>query len=139
MLPERTPEKWAQSLMLPGILNLCQPPPLNGNSKTKILSFIDAAESNGAKILLDGRAWCMQHASGFWIGPTVILHTNSADAALHEEIFGPVLSVLVVPDKHRAIEIENANAYGNAACIYTQDGGLADWFTRRFSAGMCGV
>ena len=90
------------------------------------------------------------------IGPTVILHSNPADKALHDEIFGPVLSILEVESKERAIEIENKNPYGNAAwythcslmivhlaelcsrccSIYTNSGGTADWFSKRFSVGM---
>lgn len=34
---------------------------------------------------------------------------------------------------------ENANPFGNAACIYTSKGGSANWFTSRFRAGMLGV
>ena len=37
--------------------------------------------------------------NGFWVGPTIILHQNRDDAALHDEIFGPVLSILVVESK----------------------------------------
>jgi hypothetical protein len=44
-----------------------------------------------------------------------------------------------VDSKERAIEIENNNPYGNAACIYTSVGAHADWFARRFSVGMVGV
>lgn len=47
------------------------------------------SESGGAKILLDGRSWA-ERAPGYWVGPTVILHTNLQDQALKDEIFGPV-------------------------------------------------
>jgi acyl-CoA reductase-like NAD-dependent aldehyde dehydrogenase len=35
--------------------------------------------------------------------------------------------------------MENKNPYGNAACIYTEKGANAEWFTRRFRAAMLGV
>ena len=38
-----------------------------------------------------------------------------------------------------AIEVENNNPYGNAACIYTEKGANAEWFTKRFRAAMLGV
>ena len=76
---------------------------------------------------------------GNWIGPTVILHSSSNDAAMQQEIFGPVLSVIRVNTWQEAIAIENANPYGNAACIYTERGAVADYFTSRFRAGMLGV
>lgn len=88
-------------------------PVIDEASRQKIKTYIDQAEAGGAKILLDGRPW-LKHASGFYIGPTVILHTNKADPALHDEIFGPVLSILEVASNEEAIAIENANPYGNA-------------------------
>ncbi|RKO84079.1 Aldehyde/histidinol dehydrogenase, partial [Blyttiomyces helicus] len=114
-------------------------PVIDGASLSKILRYITEAEQDGAKILLDGRHWAKERKEGFWVGPTVILHTNRADKALHDEIFGPVLSIFVCQSKEEAIEIENGNPYGNAACIYTSNGGVAEWFTKRFSAGMLGV
>ncbi|KAJ3302129.1 hypothetical protein HDV03_005420 [Kappamyces sp. JEL0829] len=118
-------------------------PVIDKPSLDKILSYINDSEKGGAKILLDGRLWLknakLQASGGFWVGPTVILHTNKADKALHHEIFGPVISVFAVRTKEEAILVENANPYGNAACIYTSTGATADWFTKRFSAGMVGV
>jgi methylmalonic acid semialdehyde dehydrogenase len=114
-------------------------PVIDSVSRDRILDFIIEAESSGdAKIVLDGRSWAGQ--DGFWVGPTILHHNNNRKArALHEEIFGPVLSILHVKDAHEAIALENAVAYGNAACIYTQSGATAEWFTKRFSAAMMGV
>lgn len=110
---------------------------IDGPSQSRILRYIREAEDGGATILLDGRAWAER--KGYWMGPTILLHTNPQDKALHEEIFGPVLSVLVVSDKEEALRIENASPYGNAACVYTAAGGTAQWFAGRFRAGMIGV
>ena len=52
-----------------------------------------------------------------YIIETVILHSNKADRALHEEIFGPVISIYVAKSKEEAIEIENTNPYRNAASV----------------------
>jgi len=108
-------------------------------AKDRVLSYIDQAEAGGARILLDGRSWAKSHEKGFWVGPTVILHTNRADAALQDEIFGPVLSILQVDSWDEAIAIENSNPYGNAACIYTEKGANAEWFVKRFRCAMIGV
>jgi malonate-semialdehyde dehydrogenase (acetylating)/methylmalonate-semialdehyde dehydrogenase len=112
-------------------------PVIDDGSRTKIMNYINDAEAGGAKILLDGRGWGKKE--GWWVGPTVILHSNKEDKAMKEEVFGPVLSIYVVADRDEAIAIENSSEYGNAACIYTRDGGEAEWFIKRFSAGMCGV
>ncbi|KAJ8328020.1 hypothetical protein QVD99_006251 [Batrachochytrium dendrobatidis] len=126
-------------------------PVIDKASYTKISSYIQKSIDSGAQILIDGRTgqWDPQSpdaklphpsmSSGFWLGPTIILHKTKTDAALHDEIFGPVLSIYQVATKEEAIQIENESPYGNAACIYTKDGGVAEWFVKRFMAGMVGV
>ena len=125
------------SKLVPGQENGQIGPVIDEMSLNKIKSYISQAEVSNVKVLLDGRLWDKQE--GFWVGPTILLHKNKDDPALHDEIFGPVLSILVVESKEEAIQIENNNPYGNAACIYTVNGGVAEWFTDRFSAGMMGV
>jgi acyl-CoA reductase-like NAD-dependent aldehyde dehydrogenase len=115
-------------------------PVIDQASKDRILRYINEAESKyGGQILLDGRPWAKQQSSGHWIGPTVIVCRSPTDPAMTDEIFGPVLSVFVCKDASEAIRIENGNPYGNAACIYTESGKTAEWFSERFSAGMLGV
>eukprot|EP01065_Artemidia_motanka_P048802 TRINITY_DN795_c0_g1_i1.p2 TRINITY_DN795_c0_g1~~TRINITY_DN795_c0_g1_i1.p2 ORF type:complete len:511 (+),score=224.95 TRINITY_DN795_c0_g1_i1:61-1533(+) len=113
-------------------------PVIDQAAKDRILGYIKQAEEGGAKILLDGRSWA-QKSPGTWVGPTVIAHSNRSDPALHDEIFGPVLSIVVAESREDAIGIENACPYGNAACIYTSSGAHAEWFTKRFTANMLGV
>jgi len=113
-------------------------PVIDEISKAKILRYInEAVDRDGAQILVDGRNWADK--AGFWVGPTILLHKSASDAAMREEIFGPVLSVLQVATREEAIAIENSNPYGNAAAIYTSVGQVADWFLERFSAAMLGV
>ena len=115
-------------------------PVIDGIARTRILSYIDEAERKyGCKLLLDGRSWSAEKKHGFWVGPTVIQHTNWTDPALLEEIFGPVLSIIHVDTFEEALQIENSNPYGNAASIYTERGANADFFIKRFRAGMLGV
>merc|ERR1712110_1164669 len=61
------------------------------------------------------------------------------DPAMHDEVFGPVLCIIKVSSVDEAIEIENASPYGNAACVYTRNGGYAEQLLCRFRAGMLGV
>ncbi len=114
-------------------------PVIDRASLDKIISYIKASEQAGAKILVDGRSWTESRTEGFWVGPTVILHSNKEDKALHDEIFGPILSIYQCSNKEEAINIENGNPYGNAACIYTTTGATAEWFIARFGAAMCGI
>jgi malonate-semialdehyde dehydrogenase (acetylating) / methylmalonate-semialdehyde dehydrogenase len=118
-------------------------PVIDSASYAKILSYIEDAENEGAKLLLDGRHWKEQvqsgNSAGNWIGPTIILHQSPHDKTMKEEVFGPVLSVYKVTSWEEAIDIENGNPFGNAASVYTTNGGSADWFTGRFRASMLGV
>ncbi|CEG39717.1 methylmalonate-semialdehyde dehydrogenase [Plasmopara halstedii] len=107
-------------------------------SKTRVLKYINEAEAEGVKILVDGRSWAKE-AKGYWVGPTVLLHTTSNGAAMKDEIFGPVLSVYRVKSFEEALQIENNNDYGNAAAIYTSNGASAEYFQTRFRAGMIGI
>lgn len=114
-------------------------PVIDADAQKRIINYIDAAEKNGAKILVDGRDWAKKHTHGFWVGPTVMLFTDGNDPAMKEEIFGPTLSIMSVPTRDAAIDYENASPFGNAAAIYTTSGSHAEWFQRRFSASMIGV
>ena len=85
------------------------------------------------KVLLDGRSWVQERKEGYWIGPTVILHSDPQEKAMREEIFGPVLSIYECKTREEAIAIENGNPYGNAACIYTGSGAVAQWYLPRLT------
>ena len=92
-------------------------PVIDQSSKKKIVSYIEDSVARGATLLLDGRTTDWTLKGECWIGPTIILHKEKSDKALHDEIFGPVLSVLVVSSKEEALEIENNNPYGNAGLL----------------------
>ncbi|GAX11872.1 hypothetical protein FisN_20Lh071 [Fistulifera solaris] len=113
-------------------------PVIDQRSYQKIQKYIqEATEQCGATLLLDGRTW-NQPGGGQWIGPTIVLHQSCNDAMMKEEVFGPCLSVYKCASWEEAIRIENANPFGNAACVYTANGGHAEWFLERFRASMLG-
>ncbi len=113
---------------------------INKNSKERIEKYITDAERAGAKILVDGRNTIVEgREEGFYVGPTILDHVKPDMAVAKEEIFGPVLSIVRVADAREAIAIENANPYGNAAGIFTQNGGLAKFIAERVSCGMVGI
>src|SRR5215213_4636463 len=115
-------------------------PVINQESKTRIEKYITEAEQQGAKILLDGRnAKVEGKEKGTYIGPTVIDYVKPDMAVAKEEIFGPVISIMRTKTVDEALAIENANPYGNAASVFTQNGRVARYIMEKASAGMVGV
>jgi malonate-semialdehyde dehydrogenase (acetylating)/methylmalonate-semialdehyde dehydrogenase len=102
---------------------------------------IDQAESDGAKVILDGRKTPAPEgmASGNWIGPTILDRVAPGSHAHTTELFGPVLSIIRVKDLSEALAIQGTSSYGNACSVFTSSGAMADRVTREAKAGMIGV
>lgn len=113
---------------------------ISKEAKERIEKYIDEAEKQGAKILVDGRNTIVKgKENGFYVGPTVIDFVTPEMRVATEEIFGPVIAIMRAKDVDEALAIENANPYGNAAAVFTQDGGMARYIIDRANAGMIGV
>ena len=113
---------------------------INKESKERIERYISEAEKDGATILVDGRnAKVPGKENGTYVGPTVIDHVKPTMSVAKEEIFGPVISIMRTNTVDEALAIENANPYGNAASVFTQNGGMARYIIDKASAGMIGV
>jgi malonate-semialdehyde dehydrogenase (acetylating)/methylmalonate-semialdehyde dehydrogenase len=113
---------------------------ISAEAKKRIENYIAQAETDGAKILLDGRKTTVPgKEGGYYVGATIIDHVTIDMSVAREEIFGPVISIIRAKNLDEAIEIENGSNYGNAAAVFTQSGGLAKQVMERASAGMIGV
>lgn len=113
---------------------------ISKQAKERIENYITEAEKEGAKVLVDGRNYTVKgKEGGFYVGPTVIDYVRPDMKIAKEEVFGPVLSIMRSDNLDKAIEIENSSAYGNAASVFTQSGGMANYVAERASAGMIGV
>ncbi|KAL8370622.1 hypothetical protein RB595_000816 [Gaeumannomyces hyphopodioides] len=115
-------------------------PVITPQSKARIESLIASAEEEGATILLDGRGYRPEkYPDGNWVGPTIITGVTPAMRCYREEIFGPVLVCLEVPSLDEAVELINANEYGNGVAIFTRSGPTAESFRRDIQAGQVGI
>jgi malonate-semialdehyde dehydrogenase (acetylating)/methylmalonate-semialdehyde dehydrogenase len=113
---------------------------INKASQERIEKYITEAEEQGAKILVDGRNTTVTgKENGTYVGPTVIDYVTPEMSVAKEEIFGPVISIMRAKTVDEALAIENANPYGNAASVFTQNGAMARYIIERASAGMIGV
>ena len=105
--------------------------------REKIVGYIEKGVSEGAKPLCDGRE--QMAGDGFFLGPTIFDGVKPSMTIAHEEIFGPVLSVIRVESLDEAIELVNSSPFGNTTTIYTSDGKSAREYASRIEVGMVGV
>lgn len=105
-----------------------------------VAKLIAAGESEGAKVLADGRGVKVgESPGGFFLGATVLDQVNNNMTVAREEIFGPVLNVMRAGDLESALALANRSPYGNGASIFTRSGRVAREFKHRVNCGMVGI
>jgi len=106
----------------------------------KVNGYIDSAEADGAKIVVDGRNPSVEgFDDGFFVGATLIDAVTADMQSYQEEIFGPVLQVVRVDTMEEAMQLINDHEYGNGTCIFTRDGEAARYFSDNIQVGMVGI
>jgi malonate-semialdehyde dehydrogenase (acetylating) / methylmalonate-semialdehyde dehydrogenase len=106
----------------------------------RVLSYVEAGEQEGARLLLDGRGVQVEgFPSGFFIGPTVFADVRSDMLIARDEIFGPVLGIIPAQDFEEALRMINDSPYGNAGSLFTASGKYAREFKYRASVGNIGI
>ena len=115
-------------------------PVITAQHRDKITGYIDDGIAAGASLVVDGRghrvAGCEQ---GFFLGGSLFDHVTAAMRIYKEEIFGPVLCVVRVPDFASALKLIDEHEYGNGTAIFTRDGHVAREFAHRVQVGMIGI
>jgi malonate-semialdehyde dehydrogenase (acetylating)/methylmalonate-semialdehyde dehydrogenase len=105
-------------------------PVISRESKARIETLIGKGVQEGATALVDGRNRSVKgYEDGFFVYPTVLDNVDPAGATARTEIFGPVLSLMHASSVEQAVELVNNRAYGNMACIFTNSGATARYFT----------
>ena len=115
-------------------------PVISAESKARIEGLIGKGVEEGASLMVDGRgrkvAGC---EDGFFVFPTILDNVPPGGEIARTEIFGPVLSLMHAQSMDEAIDLVNARAYGNMACIFTSDGANARRFRYEVNAGNVGI
>ncbi|RBW46910.1 methylmalonate-semialdehyde dehydrogenase (CoA acylating) [Psychromonas sp. B3M02] len=115
-------------------------PVVTAEHKSKICDFIATGKEQGATLLVDGRNLTVQgNEKGYFLGPTLFDHVSPDMTIYKEEIFGPVLAVVRVPNYKTGLALINRCEYGNGTAIFTRDGETAREFSENVLAGMVGV
>ncbi|WP_102191448.1 CoA-acylating methylmalonate-semialdehyde dehydrogenase [Microbacterium aurantiacum] len=113
-------------------------PLITREHRDKVASYVTGAAAEGATVVVDGTRKSFA-ADGFFIGVSLLDDVKPGMKVYEDEIFGPVLSVVRVETYADAVELINANAYGNGTAIFTRDGGTARQFEFDIEVGMVGV
>ena len=106
-------------------------------ARERVEAELERALADGAELVLDGRR--DGGAGGAELGPTIVDSPPPDSRAVTEELFGPLLTLVRVPDLAAAIEQVDASRYGNASVIFTGSGGAAREYRYGVQAGMVGV
>ncbi len=77
---------------------------------------VSESVSMGAQKLLGGK---LLDPPGFFYPPTVLTNVGPGMPAYEEELFGPVASIINVPNETEALRVANDTAYGLGASVYT--------------------
>jgi malonate-semialdehyde dehydrogenase (acetylating)/methylmalonate-semialdehyde dehydrogenase len=112
-------------------------PVVSPQARERLEHEIEAAVAEGAELVLDGRTG--GGSAGTELRPTILDRVAHDSRAAREELFGPLLTLVRVPDLDGAIAWTNESRYGNAAVIFTSSGGAAREFRYGIGAGMVGV
>jgi malonate-semialdehyde dehydrogenase (acetylating)/methylmalonate-semialdehyde dehydrogenase len=106
----------------------------------RIEGYIAQGVKEGARLVVDGRGLKVPgRENGFFTGGTLFDHVQPHMRIYREEIFGPVLSCVRVPDLQSAVQLVNEHEYGNGVACFTRDGHVAREFARRIEIGMVGI
>jgi malonate-semialdehyde dehydrogenase (acetylating)/methylmalonate-semialdehyde dehydrogenase len=115
-------------------------PLVTGQHRDKVRAYVDLGVAEGARLVVDGRDFTVPgHEQGFFLGGCLFDQVRPDMRIYREEIFGPVLCVVRVPDFEAALALVNNHEFGNGTAIFTRSGAAARSFAHRVEAGMVGI
>ncbi|OTG79691.1 methylmalonate-semialdehyde dehydrogenase (CoA acylating) [Acinetobacter sp. ANC 5054] len=115
-------------------------PVISPRAKARVTDLINSGVEQGAELLLDGRDVVVKgYENGNFVGATVFNQVRTDMRIYKEEIFGPVLAIIHVDTLEEAIELINANPFGNGVGLFTQSGATARTFQNMIDIGQVGI
>lgn len=109
--------------------------------KQRVIGYIEKGQSEGAKLLLDGRQLKVEGGLPLasFLNPSVFGDVTPDMSIAREEIFGPVACIMRADTLDDAIDLIHGNPYGNASTIFTSNGNWAREFEYNIQTGNVGI
>ncbi|MGS0741482.1 betaine-aldehyde dehydrogenase [Glaciimonas sp. GG7] len=105
-----------------------------------VLGYIDSGITEGARLLTGGkRETSGDYAQGAYVQPTVFTDCTDEMKIVKEEIFGPVMSILIFDEEEEVIRRANDTEYGLAAGLITENLSRAHRVIHQLEAGICWI
>ncbi|KXS95631.1 hypothetical protein AC578_3560 [Pseudocercospora eumusae] len=103
----------------------------------RVLSYIEAGKTDGAKLALGGEAYKnVGDGKGFFVSPTVFTDVKPDHRIFREEVFGPFVVIVPFKDEAEALALANDTTYGLGSAVFTKDIVKAHRVARKIEAGM---
>jgi betaine-aldehyde dehydrogenase len=108
--------------------------------RDKVLGYIAQGVAGGATLVCGGTAAAVPGCEqGNFVAPTIFADCTDNMAIVQEEIFGPVMAVLVFDDEAEVVRRANATRFGLAAGVFTRDGARGHRVAASLKAGICWI
>ena len=112
-------------------------PLINAGAVDNVERYVAIGRSDGAELACGGaRAIGADLAHGHFFEPTIFDRVDPMSRLGQDEIFGPLLSVIRVPDYDAAVLAANQVRYGLSSSIYTRDANTAFRAMRDLATGI---
>jgi betaine-aldehyde dehydrogenase len=108
--------------------------------RDKVLGYVASGVAGGATLVCGGTTVAVAGCeNGNFVAPTIFAGCTDDMAIVQEEIFGPVMALLVFDDEAEVIRRANATRFGLAAGVFTRDGARGHRVVARLKAGICWI
>jgi len=98
---------------------------------------VQASIAKGARCVLGGE---IPEGRGAYYPPTVLTDVKKGMVAYHDELFGPVASIIPVKTEKEAVKVANDSVFGLGAAVFTRDLEKGEWIAaHELQAGCCAV